>query len=80
MVQGVVQGFKVQCGLKSAIADDEGREPRWIFLKDDALPVTVHQPAPKQVHWQAGVKEDIERYIRLRVLGEVAIKHSCDLL
>ena len=44
-----------------------------IFLKEDAVQVAVHQPSPIPAHWQAKVKEDIERDIRLGVLERVPL-------
>ena len=50
-----------------------GAEPMRIYLKDDAVPVAVHRPSPIPVHWQAKVKDDIERDIRLGVLERVPL-------
>ena len=42
-----------------------------IHVREDAKPVAVHRPATIPAHWQAKVKADIERDIKLGVLERV---------
>ena len=49
----------------------KGAPPMRIHVREDVEPVAVHRPASIPAHWQAKVKSDIERNIKLGVLERV---------
>ena len=48
-------------------------EPLRLFMAADSKPTAVHSAAPVPIHWQAKVKMDLDRDVRIGVLEKVPV-------